>query len=324
MSWELGRGPVLVDCAGAAMGGALRLLQELDDWLERTGESGLRPLGRGRSLSAAHLARRELEARRLRPRRVVALNNVGHVTRGAERWVLLRNALHFPLPDDDLELPVAVRRRLAAQAMLVRRPLRRADLVTVPTRVMGERVLTHLPWLRPRLQVRPHPVSPRPCGRVEPGLVVCPVLFAPYKRMAERLRLLVTATEALRREGQVTRVVVTAGREEVPDLPVVEPVGRLAPEALSAVLARAHVVYYPTTVESFGYPLAEARVNGQWVVAPASERAREVAGAALSAFARPTVEDVAAALEKALVSPAPAPDPLPFSPDRYFGSWVRP
>ena len=48
--------------------------------------------------------------------------------------------------------------------------------------------------------------------------------------------------------------------------------------------ARSRVIYFPTEIESFGYPLAEARVHGQPVIAPDTEQNREIAGAALFGF----------------------------------------
>src|SRR5450631_1542866 len=84
---------VTVDVAGGPMGGAARFREELLLYLSRTGRDDVKVIGSERRLSPSWLLRRELA----RPRRVrrVALNNVGFLTAGGERWTLLGNALHF-------------------------------------------------------------------------------------------------------------------------------------------------------------------------------------------------------------------------------------
>nr|MDT0667094.1 hypothetical protein [Micromonospora sp. DSM 115978] len=88
MSVEPSQGsPVLIDCAGGPMGGALRLLTELDMYLARRPATSVRVVGRGHRLSPQWLARRELTRAQ---DRAVSLNNVSFVTTRAQRWVLLR------------------------------------------------------------------------------------------------------------------------------------------------------------------------------------------------------------------------------------------
>ena len=84
---------VTVDAAGGQMGGAARFLVELRGYLERAGREDVEIIGSRRRVGPGWLVRREL-ARGVRSRRV-ALNNVGFVARGGQRWTLLRNALHF-------------------------------------------------------------------------------------------------------------------------------------------------------------------------------------------------------------------------------------
>src|SRR5580692_7753425 len=84
---------VIVDAAGAQMGGAARYLAELRGYLARTGRGDVRVIGAQQRVSPGWLVRREL-GRGARGR-WVALNNVGFVARGGQRWTLLRNALHF-------------------------------------------------------------------------------------------------------------------------------------------------------------------------------------------------------------------------------------
>ena len=53
---------------------------------------------------------------------------------------------------------------------------------------MAERITTALPDVADRVIVRMHPVSANP-GSPRPGgsLILCPVLFAPYKHMPDRI-----------------------------------------------------------------------------------------------------------------------------------------
>ena len=85
---------VVVDAAGAQMGGAARYLHELHGYLSRTGRSDVEVIGSQRRVTPGWLVRREL-AGGSRDRRV-ALNNVGFVAPGGQRWTLLRNALALP------------------------------------------------------------------------------------------------------------------------------------------------------------------------------------------------------------------------------------
>src|SRR5215510_1244073 len=82
-----GRGStVVLDIAGAAVGGAARWVTELDAYL--ADEAGaVRVIGRGRSLTASWLVHREIVARRAAM--VIAENNASFALRGAHRRVLL-------------------------------------------------------------------------------------------------------------------------------------------------------------------------------------------------------------------------------------------
>ena len=75
------------------MGGAARFLDELAPISSAPGAMMWRSLARGGRSGPGWLLRRELIGR-ARGRRV-ALNNIGFVTPGGQRWTLLRNALHF-------------------------------------------------------------------------------------------------------------------------------------------------------------------------------------------------------------------------------------
>ena len=60
--------------------------------------------------------------------------------------------------------------------------------------------------------------------------------------------------------------------------------GRIDQHDLRQVWARSRAIYFPTGLESFGYPLAEARVSGQPVIARDTAQNREIAGPALCGF----------------------------------------
>ncbi|MGO9099641.1 MAG: glycosyltransferase [Mycobacterium sp.] len=116
-------------------------------------------------------------------------------------------------------------------------------------------------------------------------------------------------------------MIVTATRAEVSAIiacnPRVELVGRLDMQELRHLWARSCAVYFPTNVESFGYPLAEARVNGQPVIALETPQNREIAGPALCGFNSGDQDSLLEATQRAF-SMNLEPDPLPFQPDSYF------
>jgi glycosyltransferase involved in cell wall biosynthesis len=310
---------VIVDTAGAQMGGAARYLAELRGYLARTGRGDVRVIGSQRRVSPGWLVRRELAGGACHRR--VALNNVGFVARGGQRWTLLRNALHFltEVEETTHRQPASVRR----DAVAVRLAARRSDVIVVPSTAMAERVTWIAPDLRSRITVQAHPVSAEPAPRLprDPA-IICPVLFAPYKRMGGRISALLRVVGEL--EDTSVRVLVTADRAEVPPAvarhPRVDLVGRLSHAELRKRRARSRAVYFPTDLESFGYPLAEARVSGQPVIACNTAQNREVAGPALCGYDPGDLDSLRRAVSLALTA-HPAPDPAPFDPDRYFG-WL--
>jgi hypothetical protein len=314
---------VVVDAAGARMGGAARYLDELRCYLERSRRGGVLVIGAGRGVGPGWLVRREAGGGVLRARRRVALNNVGFCGPGGERWTLLGNALHFLSAGEEAELAPGLRARVRRQAAIVRLAARRSDVLVVPSTAMAGRVTRAMPGLSSRVVVRPHPVSacPAPVPAAEPA-IACPVLFAPYKHMPQRLRELLTALDACA-DPQV-RVWVTAGHAEVPaDLaacPRVDLLGRRGPGESSALVARARAVYFPSGLESFGYPLAEARASGRPVIARDTAQNREIAGPALCGYTPADPASLEAAVKTALTT-HPTPDPAPFNPDTYF-DWL--
>ncbi|MDB5597954.1 MAG: mannosyltransferase [Hyphomicrobiales bacterium] len=300
------------------MGGAARYLGELEDWLLRNPTHDIRLVGRGRRLSPWWLVRRELSWPS-GPR--VALNNVGFVTGGSRR-TLLRNALHFL---DDAELAqhgAGLPRTFGTEVRIVRSAARRSDELVVPCTAMAERVARVVPALSDRLVVRHHPLS-APALSPHSGLpaILVPVLFAPYKRMDEHLQRLLDALDRLD-IGCVVRP--TATRAELPGLvdhPRIDLVGHLSPAEVVAEWARSTAAYYPTGLESFGYPLAEARAAGRPIIALDSAQNLEIAAGALRGFRPNDPGSLADAVGSALSDPPPAADPSEFHPDHYF-DWL--
>ncbi len=311
---------VTVDIAGAREGGAARFGAELYSYLARTGRTDVTVIGAGRRLDAGWLVRRELAAA---GRRRVALNNVGFVSPGGERWALLRNALHFLIGDEASCLDSSLRSVSRWQAAVVRLAARRADVLVVPSAAMADRVASILPSVGSRIVVRPHPVSADAIPRLpRDQAILCPVLFAPYKQMTQRLAELLAAMAG--HADPAVRLRVTADRRDVPkdvaDHPRVDLVGRLDQHKLSQLWARSRAIYFPTGLESFGYPLAEARVSGQPVIARETAQNREIAGAALCGFRPGDQASLRDAIERALATQV-APDPEAFDPDAYF-TWM--
>jgi glycosyltransferase involved in cell wall biosynthesis len=310
---------VIVDTAGAQMGGAARYLAELRGHLARTGRGDVRVIGAQRRVSPGWLVRRELAGGTCSRR--VALNNVGFVARGGQRWTLLGNALHFLTEAEETTLrqPASVRR----DAVAVRLAARRSDVIVVPCSAMADRVAWVAPGLRSRIVVRAHPVSAEPPPRLpRDPTIICPVLFAWYKQMEERLSRLLRVVGEL--ADTSVRVLVTADRAEVSSATACHPrvglVGRLPHAGLRELRARSRAVYFPTDLESFGYPLAEARVSGQPVIALDTAQNREIAGPALCSYDPGDLDSLRRAVSLALTA-HPVPDPAPFDPDRYFG-WL--
>ncbi len=313
---------VIVDAAGGQTGGAARYRHELLGYLARTGRGDVQVIGSQRRLTPGWLVRREL-AGRVHSRRV-ALNNVGFVAPGGQRWTLLRNALHFLTEAEEAALrPGVLPASVCRDAVAVRLAAHRSDVIVVPSTVMAERVAWVAPGLRGRIVVRAHPVSADPAPRLpRDPTIICPVVFEPYKQMAKRLSALLQVVGEL--EDDSVRVLVTADSAEVPAAiachPRIELLGRLPHARLRKRRARSRAIYFPTDLESFGYPLAEARVSGQPVIACDTEQNREIAGPALCGYSQGDPDSLRRAVEAALTTEIP-PDPGSFHPNRYF-EWL--
>ena len=312
---------VTVDVAGGPMGGAARFREELYRYLARSGRDDIRVIGAGKRLSPAWLLQREIGTS-ARTRRV-ALNNVGFVTSGGQKWTLLGNALHFLTEAEIHSLHPSLRSIATRQASIVRMAARRSDVLIAPCSAMADRVIGTLPSARDRVIVRMHPVSvdliPQ---RSSEKFILCPILFEPYKYMAERLTEWVTAVDD--HIDPAVRLLVTATTEDVPPCLTanrrIKLLGQLNLSDLYQFWARSQAVFFPTGLESFGFPLAEARAIGRPVIARNTEQNKEIAGPALCAFIIGNEESLLQATKEALATVV-EPDPAPFNPDAYF-DWM--
>jgi hypothetical protein len=313
--------PVIVDAAGGQVGGAARFRTELHRYLDQTGRRDVRVVGADRQVNPPWLVRREA-AFRARERRI-SLNNVSFVTPGSERWTLLRNPLDFLTDEEFADLAPALRAPTRRRASVIHIAARRSDVLVVPSTAMGHRVTHRLPSLRSRVVVRHHPVSADsiPDLTRQPG-ILCPVLFSPFKGMTPRLAELLAALDDIADEP--VRLRVTANPDELPEALArhrrIELVGRISHQDLRQLWARSQAIYFPPGIESFGYPLAEARVSGRPVIARDTAQNREVAGPALRGFTIGNAESLRTATKRALTESV-APDPGPFDPSTYF-DWL--
>ena len=312
---------VTIDLAGGQLGGAARYRTELRGYLERRARRDVKVIGAHRNLSPAWLVAREANA--VRRTRRVALNNVGFITPGGERWTLLTNALHFLTRPEVDALHPSLRSVVSRQTAIVHYAARRSDVLIAPCTAMAERIEAALPGIADRIVVRMHPVTvPGVTGAPGGSLILCPVLFAPYKDMADRVAEWLTAVDESMDDS--VRLIVTASATEVPAALAASPrlhlVGRLSVEQTRRMWARCRAVYFPTELESFGCPLAEARVTGWPVIARNTAQNREIAGSALCGYDVDDGGSLRRATEVAL-SHRVAPDPDPFDPYAYF-DWI--
>jgi hypothetical protein len=303
------------------VGGAEKYRTELSGYLQRRGRHDIKLIGARRHLTAAWLAMRETSA--VRRSRRIALNNVGFLTPGGERWTLLANALHFPQGSELAELEPGLRAEMARQAEIVHRAAQRSDVLVAPCTAMAERIAAVLPDVAGRVIVRMHPVSPAATEyRPEGSLILCPVLFAPYKHMPDRIGEWLAAVDGALDDS--VRLIVTASASEVPASLATSPrlhfVGSLSVGQTRDMQARCRALYFPTGLESFGLPLAEARGAGQAVIARDTPQNREIAGPALCGYTLGDRDSLREAIEMALTVRL-TPDPAPFDPDAYF-DWM--
>src|SRR5450755_3296813 len=121
---------ITVDVAGGPMGGAARFRTELYRYLERSGRKDVQIIGAQRRIDPPWLLHREM-AGWTRARRV-ALNNVGFIAPGGERWTLLRNALHFLTDSEMSQLEPSLQKEIRRRTAVVRFAARRSDVLVAP------------------------------------------------------------------------------------------------------------------------------------------------------------------------------------------------
>lgn len=310
---------VVIDLAGGRGGGAGRFREQYLDYAAgRSGPAGT-AVGLDRHLTPPWLLRREVIAGR--SDKVVAANNVGFVVAGREKWLLLRNANHFLTDEEWTRDRPLLGRSFGVKTAQVRAAALRADTVVVPSSSMAERVVAVLPSLARRVVVRFHPLRPPAAPGAGPArarTLVCPLVPSPYKHLDEHLRDLAAALPG------GCDVVATMPRASAPPAVSADPrfsfLGVVPRQVVEHLYARAAAVFFPTAVESFGYPLAEARARGLPVLAAGTAHNREIAGGALVGYEVGDPGSLRTAIGSALTA-SPDPDPDPFDPTRYF-DWL--
>lgn len=308
---------VVLDAAGGDAGGAARWRLELDRYLAGSPDR-VSVIGRGQQLTPAWLFRRERLARGAQL--VVAPNNVSFSVSGGDRRVLLRNALHFVYASER-HLLARMPKSFRIQIPVVHRMLSRASVIVVPCTAMAERVQYHVPSAAARVVIRPHPVTPTGARMpAEMPFVLVPVVPGPYKNLVPQLRLLLNTAERLKHPA---RIHVTARASDLPaDLsthPRIATMGAVPQSQLAEAWRSAAAVFYPSVLESFGYPLAEARAYGVPVIAPDTPQAREIAGRALVPYTPADHNSVAEAVCR--IGEAVPAEPLAFDSTTYF-AWL--
>lgn len=157
---------------------------------------------------------------------------------------------------------------------LIKRSVRRADRVVVQTAWLRDaiveagvhpaRVVQVLPDLEPELL----DLAASPNGR-DPNLFVCPTAAWAYKNT----HCVLEAARILTARGLAPSITVTL--PDGPPIPGVRYVGNVSREAVLRELTRGTLLF-PSRVESYGLPLAEARALGAPVLAADRHYAHEV------------------------------------------------
>ena len=159
---------VTIDVAGGQGGGAARFRHEVTRYVGQAGRDDIKVIGARRHPGpTAWMATREAAAARVSTR--VALNNVGFLTPGGERWTLLGNALHFLSEGETADLEPGLRAMMSRQIPVVRQAARRSDVLIAPCTAMAERIAATLPGVTGRVVVRMHPLSVSPIPRQHGG-----------------------------------------------------------------------------------------------------------------------------------------------------------
>lgn len=310
---------IVVDQAGSPDGGAGRLRSELVSYVRTNPRSDCEVIGLHTYLTPGWLVEREKLA--FHASRKVALNNASFFLPNGYKTVLLQNVIHFSSTDERHAIgyrkPSA---RIRAQIPIIRAGARFADRIIVPSSEMRRRVLEVMPSTRGRIDVRFLPLTrPAWAGAKPDGcpIILLPQAPQPYKPLDFHIGRLV---EALKVANLAATIVCTSTPEELPHsatIPNVKLVGRLSHRELDTWYGRAQAVYFPTTYESFGYPVAEARAGGRWLIGQNTEQNREIAGNSLLGFDVANLDSLAESVSR-IGDPQPQPHPEPFDPVRFF------
>lgn len=310
---------IVLDCAGAIVGGAARYLREIQTYIAHHGNHQIELIGLGQQLTAKWLVQREIQAASARVR--ISLNNAGFLNPRGNNVTMLHNILQFATPADYQRLRFTPSRRLRAQTPVIRAFARASETLVVPCTRMAEQVTAVSPALEDKLVVRFYPISQPDWAGLAPKRahdVLLPIVPSPYKHLDEHIPEFLHATEDI--AGEPVRLIVPTVPEQFPQLashPRIEFIGPQTSEALDQWWQDCGAIFFPPEFEAFGYPLAEGRVYGRHVIAQDTAQNREIAGPALKPYMRHDNDSLRAAVEVA-VNGVPEPDPDPFCPDQYF------
>lgn len=309
---------IYVDQAGSVTGGAGRLRHELLSYLSKNDCPEVEVIGLHTRLTPKWLAQRELKASRAQ--RKIALNNASFMLPGGHKTVLLQNVIHFSTEAERLKIGYRAPKRIKAQIPVIRAGAKKADRIIVPTESMRERVERIQPGLAPKIEVRMLPLSVPEWTHTQPDvqpLILMPQVPQPYKPLDLHVSRIVAALEC---SGIDAKLVCTCRAVDLPRSgkhPLVICLGLLGHGELETWYRRARAVYFPTTFEAFGYPIAQARAGGRWVIAQDTDQNRQIAGANLSGYNADDLDTLMAAVNHAMVT-TPPPDPAPFDPQTFF------
>lgn len=310
---------IVIDCAGAMLGGAARYLRELQTYLAHHEGSNIELIGLGRQLTPRWLIQREFKALSADVR--ISLNNAGFLNPTGANVTLLQNILQFATAADYHRLRFTPSRRLRLQTPVVRAFAGASETLVAPCTRMAEQITAVAPKLRNKVVVRFYPIAaPEWAGTAPKNQrdVLLPIVPSPYKHLDEHIPEFLDATEDL--PGKTIRLIVPTTPDQFPALashPRIKFIGPQTTEALDQWWQDCGAVFFPPEFEAFGFPVGEARVYGRHVIGQDTAQNHEIGGQALKPYTRHDQQSLRAAIEAA-VSDVPEPDPEPYCPDNYF------
>lgn len=313
---------IIIDCAGAILGGAARYLRELQSYLAEHDDSTIELIGIGQQLTPQWLIKRELKAASADVR--ISLNNAGFLNPRGTNVTLLQNILQFATTEDYNRLRFTPPRRLRLQTPIVRAFASASETLVAPCSRMAEQIVAVSPSLREKLVVRLYPIAlPDWAGTTpkNPRDVLLPIVPSPYKHLDEHIPEFLRASEDI--PGEPIRLIVPTTPEQFPTLsshPRIDFIGPQTTETLDQWWQDSGAVFFPPEFEAFGFPVGEARVYGRHVIAQDTAQNHEIGGRALKPYTRHDRQSLHTAITNA-VTGIPEPDPDPFCPETYF-EWL--